>query len=182
MVYIFLADGFESIEAVVPLNMLRRANIDVTAVSITGNLSVKSSLNTFLIADQLFENVDFTNSKMIILPGGQPGATNLMNHEGLKRLITEFAEAGKPLAAICAAPVVLGKLGVLNGRRATVYPGYESLLKEAKVTGNFVEVDENIITAVGPAASFDFTGAIIKLLKGDEVLDKVRKDMRFVKS
>lgn len=181
MVYLFLADGFEAIEAVTPLDILRRADIPIKAVSITGSISVRSSHNIFCNADVLFENADFSDVRMIVLPGGQPGANNLMKHEGLKRLITGFAEAGKPMAAICAAPIILGQLGLLKGLNATVYPGYESLMSGANITGGFVEIAGNIITAIGPAASFEFAGAIIKLLKGEEVLSNVFENMMFRK-
>ena len=115
MVYIFMAQGFEAIEFTTPLDMLIRAGIPVKTVSITGELLVKSSQNIPIMANTLFEELTFDDAEMLILPGGQPGATNLANHKGLELLLRQFMAANKPVAAICAAPMVLGGHGLIEG-------------------------------------------------------------------
>ena len=179
MVYIFLAEGFEAIETITPLDMLIRAGIEVNTISIMDDFLVKSSQGIPVQADDLFENTDFSDAEMLILPGGQPGATNLGKHKGLAAILKYANEHKIPIAAICAAPMVLGKLGLLQGRKATCYPGCESELKGAEYTGSFVEKDGNVITACGPAAAVEFAKAIISLLRGDEVTASVCEKMQF---
>lgn len=177
MVYIFLTDGFEPIEAVTPTDMLRRAGLEVTTVAIGDDFLVHGSRDIPVQADDLFSNTDFSDAEMLILPGG-PGTPGLGKHKGLCQLLKEFAAAGKPVAAICAAPSVLGKLGILDGRKATVYPGCGDGLKNIEFTGRFVERDGNIITAIGPAASAAFAAEIIEMLCGREVREQVCRDMQ----
>lgn len=179
MVYIFLAEGFEAIETITPLDMLIRAGVEVNTISLTDDFLVKSSQGIPVQADDLFENTDFSDAEMLILPGGQPGATNLGKHKGLEALLREAFAKNLPVAAICAAPTVLGKHGLLQGRRATCYPGCEGLLKGAECTESFVEKDENLITACGPAAAVEFAKAIISQLCGDEVTASVCNKMMF---
>ncbi|HBA13592.1 MAG TPA: DJ-1 family protein, partial [Bacteroidales bacterium] len=151
MVYIFLAEGFEAIEVITPLDMLIRAGIEVSTIAIGYEYLVKSSQGIPVQADDLFENTDFSDAEMLILPGGMPGASNLGKHKGLEALLREAMEKKIPVAAICAAPAVLGKHGLLQGRRATCYPGFESHLSKAKLSRKPVVRDGNIITADGPA-------------------------------
>lgn len=179
MVYIFMAQGFEAIEFTTPLDMLIRAAIPVKTVSVTGELLVKSSQNIPIMADALFEDVDFTDADMLILPGGQPGATNLANHKGVEILLRQFMDADKPVAAICAAPMVLGGHGLIEGRRVTTYPGYEPGLGNAICTGALVEQDANLITGKGPAAAVEFANAIIRLLRSEELQKEVCSKMMF---
>lgn len=179
MVYIFMAQGFEAIEFTTPLDMLIRAAIPVKTVSVTGELLVKSSQNIPIMADALFEDVDFTDADMLILPGGQPGATNLANHKGVEILLRQFMDADKPVAAICAAPMVLGGHGLIDGRKVTTYPGYESELGNAICTGALVEQDANLITGKGPAAAVEFANAIIRLLRSEELQKEVCSKMMF---
>ncbi len=179
MVYIFLAEGFEAIETITPVDMLIRAQIPIRMVSVTGNLTVSSSQGVKIQANVLFEDTDFSDAEMLIIPGGQPGATNLGNHKGLEKLILRLAASGKPLAAICAGPTVLGRCGVLKGRKVTVFPGYENDLGGAEYTGGLVEQDGNIITAVGPAAAIEFSKSIITLLRGRQVMSAVCAKMQF---
>lgn len=178
MVYIFLADGFEAIETITPVDMLIRAQIPVCMVSVSGSLTVSSSQGIKIQANVLFEDADFSNAEMLIIPGGQPGATNLGNHKELRNLLSRFAQSGKPLAAICAGPTVLARSGVIKGCKVTVYPGYEDELEEGIYTGRFVEVDGNIITAVGPGAAVEFSKSIINLLRGREVMSSVCANMQ----
>ena len=179
MVYIFMAQGFEAIEFITPLDMLIRAAIPVKTVSVTGELLVKSSQNIPIMADALFEDVDFTDADMLILPGGQPGATNLANHKGVEILLRQFMDADKPVAAICAAPMVLGGHGLIDGRKVTTYPGCEPGLGNAICTGALVEQDANLITGKGPAAAVEFANAIIRLLRSEELQKEVCSKMMF---
>lgn len=158
---VFLATGFEEIEALTPVDVLRRANLPVKTVSITGNLTVMGAHGIPVTADALIEDVNIDDIERIILPGGMPGATNLDTHPLIDQWVNLFAEAGKPISAICAAPLVLGKRNILNNRKATCYPGFETYLQGATYTAACVEKDGNIITGKGPGAAMDFAFAIM---------------------
>jgi len=175
--YIHLAEGFEEIEAVTIIDVLRRAGLNVISVSVTGNRMVKGSHNIEMKADLLFDEVDFTSGEMIILPGGMPGSKNLNEHTGLKQQILEYQKTGKYLAAICAAPIVFGNLGILNGKRAVCYPGYEAHLTGADVQSNSYIVDNNIITGRGVGAALNFSLEIVRILVGEERALQLRKAM-----
>ena len=174
---IFLATGFEEIEAVTTIDILRRGGLNLKTISVTGEKSVEGAHGIPVVADELFENVDFSDAKMLILPGGMPGASNLNNHNGLKKLLSDFRAKNKPIAAICAAPLVLGNLALLDGKKATCYPGYENQLGKAVHTGEPVVVDGNIITAKGPGFTIPFGLSIVELFKGKAVADEVAKGM-----
>ena len=176
-VCIFLAEGFEEMEAMFPLDIMRRGGLNVKTVSVTGNKTVISSHQVPIVADLLFEELKEEDVEMIVLPGGLPGATNLDAHAGLDKLIMSFAAAGKPLAAICAAPSVLGQAGLLNGYKATCYPGFEQFLTGATVTGDNVTVDRNITTGKGPGAAISFATAIITQIAGEEKAREVTSGM-----
>lgn len=169
MNYLFLDNGFEEIEAITTIDLLRRANIPLTTVSITGKPMVLGAHNIAVEADGLFENVDFDDAEMLILPGGQ---THLDKHNGLCELLVHHNDENKEIAAICAAPSVLGKLGILAGKQATCYPGFESWLGESYVGGLVVE-SKNIITGKGPGLAADFAFCIIEHIKGSDVADQV---------
>lgn len=169
MNYIFLDNGFEEIEAITTIDLLRRANIALTTVSVTGVESVLGAHNIAVKADKLFQNVDFADAEMLILPGG---ATNLYECKPLCNLLLQHNEQEKLIAAICAAPAVLGQLGILHGKQATCYPGFENYLGESYVGGLVVE-SKNVITAKGPGLSSDFAFCIIEKLAGPEVADQV---------
>lgn len=179
-VFIHFADGFEEIEAITPVDVLRRAGCEVVTVSVTGNSEVTSARGLIILADKHFVEADYEDADMILLPGGQPGANNLNHHEGLKRQIQLFHEQGKLIAAICAAPLVLGSAGILKGKKATCYPGTEPLLTGATCTGNGVERDGHIITGKGPGYALDFSLALAEVLTGKEKADEVRKAMLIV--
>lgn len=170
--------GLEPIETVTPIDMLRRAGLQVTTVSLGDSLFVEGSRDITIKADRMFNELDFSDAEMLILPGG-PGSPKMIEHAGLCSLLKETAAAGRPLAAICAAPSVLGRLGILDGRRATVYPGCGDGIRNVDFTGRFVQKDGNIITAIGPAASFEFAAEIIGMLCGPEVREAVCADMQF---
>jgi len=174
---IHLAEGFEEIEAVSIIDVLRRAEFDVTVVSVTENLEVTGSHKIKIIAEKLFRDVNYDLIDMIILPGGMPGAGNLNNHLGLREQILNFNESKKLLAAICAAPLVFGNLGILKNKKATCYPGFENQLHGAVVTGENVEVAENIITGKGAGVAFEFALAIVELLKGKVLADELARKM-----
>ncbi len=155
-VYVFLATGFEEIEALAPVDILRRGGVDVKTVSVKDTRYVEGAHRVIVKADNILREVDLDNASMLVLPGGMPGAEELAACHRLNSALMKFDEKGGIIAAICAAPMVLGRLGLLKGRRATCYPGFESYLKGATYTANKIEVDGNIITAYGPGAAFDF--------------------------
>ena len=173
MVYVHLATGFEEVEALTVIDLLRRAGIEVKSVSITGDKRVMGTHNIPVEADILFEDADYDACEMIVLPGGLPGADYLGEHEGLCGHIRSFAENGKYLAAICAAPQVFGAQGVLKGKMATIYPSMESCLIGAEPQDEIVVVDGKIITSMGPATAMPFALKLIEVLKGKAASDKV---------
>ena len=164
-------------EALTPVDVLRRAGLPVKTVSVTGVLTVNGAHGVPVIADMVFEEVKEADTEMIVLPGGLPGATNLDAHKGLSDLIMAFAEAGKPLSAICAAPLVYGKRGLLKGKKATCYPGFDNFLEGAEYTAAMVEKDGNIITGKGPGAAMEFALAVVELLQGKDKVAELRKAM-----
>lgn len=178
-VYLFLADGFETVEALAPVDVMRRAGIEVVTVSIMERKEVFSAQNVTVVADTLYRDVCFDDADALVLPGGGVGTDNLSAHAPLRSLLVEAHSKGKLVAAICAAPMVFGRIGILKGRKATCYPGCESDLFEATYTAAPVEQDDNIITACGPGASFDFGFAIIERLCGGEIVATLRSQMQF---
>lgn len=177
MIYVFLATGFEDIEALAPVDIMRRAGLEVQTVSITGEQIVTSAHGVGIVADMLLSDVDFPKAEMLVLPGGLPGSTNLDACKPLTQAIVRHFEAGGAIAAICAAPLVFGHLGLLQGRRATCYPGVESELKGATYTSAIVEQDSNIITGKGPGAAFEFGYTIVEYFRGQSVSQILREGM-----
>jgi len=180
-VFIFLAEGFEETEAVAAMDIMLRGGLDVTSVSITGNLLVTGAHGITVKADALFEKADISSGDMLVLPGGMPGASNLNAHSGVKSALKQFAASGKKIAAICAAPLVLGGLDLLQGKRATAYPGYESTLKGATCMNSPSVKDGNIITGRGPGFSFQFGLAIVEELQGKAKADEVAEGLLFTR-
>ena len=166
-VNIFFATGFEEVEALTVVDILRRTGIETDMVSVTGELMVTGSHGITVQMDKLFEEID-DSAEMLVLPGGVPGTPNLKAHQGLADMITRYNEAGKYLAAICAAPTVYGDMGLLVGRHATCYPGMEDSLLGAEVLTDAVVVDGHFITSRGLGTAIDFGLALVTLLK-DEV-------------
>lgn len=181
MIYVHLAEGFEEVEALTAVDVLRRAEIEVNTVSVTGKKTVTGTHGIPVEADILYEDADYTKCEMIVLPGGMPGASNLQAHEGLLAHVKCFAENNKKLAAICAAPMIFGACGILEGKNATIYPGMENCLSGANATGEAVEVAGNIITGKGPALAMEFALALVESLKGRDVADAVAKDLLYVR-
>ena len=179
MVFVHLADGFEEIEALTTVDLLRRAEIETETVSVTGHLIVAGSHGIKVVADILFEDAVYTDCEMIVLPGGMPGAANLDAHEGLREKIYSFNKQGKWLAAICAAPIVFGHMGVLKGRKATCYPSFESNLEGAECVEDQVVSDQSVITSRGPATAMAFALKIVEELKGKEAADKLAASLLY---
>ena len=181
-VYVFLADGFEDVEALIPIDVLRRGGVDVTTVSISDFPLVQSAHGVNVEADIMFEQGDFTDADLLFLPGGMPGASNLFAHKGVCKAIVNQHMAGKKVAAICASPaVVLAPLGILDGKKATCYPGFESVLAEnnATYTGDLVTVDGNVTTGEGPAAALPFAYELLSQLVNKQTADQIAEAMRF---
>lgn len=176
-VALFLANGFEEIEALATVDILRRAQIPVETVSITEEKIVTGAHNIPVTANTTFSKADFGAVDVLVLPGGMPGAKHLNEHEGLKKLLLEFNAQNKLVAAICAAPIVLGGLRMLEGRRATCYPGFEPELIGAQVTGENVVVDKNIITGRGPGLVFDFALRLVEQIAGMPTRRKVQEGL-----
>ena len=178
-IYEFLAEGFEEIEALAPVDILRRGGHDVHTVSVTGALWVTSSHGITIKADMLFEETNLDDADLLLLPGGMPGSVNLNAHEGVRLAVLAQDERGKRIGAICAAPMVLGSLGLLQGRRATCSPGFETYLDGAEYTAELFTVDGNIITGEGPAATLPYAYEILSILSGEEVSRQLQKKMQY---
>lgn len=176
-VFIFLANGFEEIEAIAPIDVLRRAELEVVTVSISDRKTVEGAHGIKVKADQLFTETTFGENDYYILPGGLDGMLNLSAHEGVNELLKKQHSAGKKLAAICASPSVLGNLGILEGKEATCYPGFEEKLVGATVSTKSVVEDGNVITGKGPGVAIEFALKIVETLKGKAVADEVAAGM-----
>ncbi|MBQ8391051.1 MAG: DJ-1/PfpI family protein [Clostridia bacterium] len=178
MVYIFLADGFEEIEALAPLDIMRRANIDVLTVGVTGEY-VTGSHNITVKADVLPEKVDYSILDCVILPGGLPGTTNLEKDTRVQSAIDYANENNKLICAICAAPSILGHKGLLDGKEATCYPGFEDSFKDGKYMKQSVVKSDNFITSDGMGSAYKFGFAITAELTSKEVADKIREQIQY---
>ena len=170
---IFFADGFEEIEGLTVVDMFRRAGIPIQTVSISDSLTVTGSHDIKVQADCLLADFDFNTVEMLILPGGMPGTTNLSKGEPLCDALMQFSRQGRYLAAICAAPSILGSLGILNGRVATCYPGFEKKLFGAYITTDPVAKDGHVITSRGMGTSILLGLELVKLLKDEETSKKL---------
>lgn len=175
MVYCFLADGFEEVEAIAPVDMLRRAGVEVKTVGVTGEV-IDGRHGIKVIPDIDIEDITLDESlEAVILPGGLPGATNLEESNGVQKAIDYANEKGKYVCAICAAPQILGHKGLLAGKKAIAYPGFEGELKGAEISGEHVVLDGNIITAKGAGVATEFGLKIVSVLKGDALADEIGK-------
>lgn len=175
--YVFLADGFEEIEGLTVVDILRRGGVNTVTVSVTGSRIIHGAHGIDVCADNVFEELDFVDAEMLVLPGGGGGTKMLSGFEPLIQLLKEFYEAGKYVAAICAAPSILGQLHMLEGRKAICYPGFEEKLLGAEIVQKDAVVDGHIITgrAMGGAAEFALT--LLGLLKGKEKADEIRTEI-----
>lgn len=170
---IFIANGCEEVEALTVVDILRRGGIDIETISITDVAQVTSSRRITFLTDTVKTAVTFSKLDGIILPGGMPGTLNLKEDETVQQVIREFAQEGKLVAAICAAPHVLGEAGLLKGKRATCHPGFEEKLVGAEVEEKAVVTDGNIITSRGMGTAIPFGLEILRYLKGQDAVDKV---------
>ncbi len=176
-VCVFLADGFEEIEGLTVVDLLRRAGIEVTTTSITGNDIIHGAHGIDVLADELFDEVDFEMQDMAVLPGGMPGTLHLEAHHGVKEVLEQYYEKGKYIAAICAAPSILGKYGMLKGRKATSYPGFEEALEGATYVYDEVAVDDFIITSRGMGTAIAFSLKLIEKLISKDKADEIEKSI-----
>jgi 4-methyl-5(b-hydroxyethyl)-thiazole monophosphate biosynthesis len=174
MIYVHLAQGFEEIEAVTVVDILRRGGLDAKTVSVTGQREVTGSHGITLTADLLFEDADYGACEMMVLPGGLPGTTNLQKHKALMETLVGFSESGRPVAAICAAPMIFGAMGLVRGKRATIYPGMEDELKGALVQHDLVVEDDGVVTSQGPATAMEFALALLARMAGQKTADRVK--------
>ena len=174
MVYMFLADGFEEVEALCPLDILRRAGVEVTTVGVGGRDMIRGSHGITVQADIVDVMYRDSNPEMIILPGGMPGSDNLDKSKTVDAALRAGARNGAYLCAICAAPFVLGKRGLLEGKSAVCFPGFEEYLAGASVIEDKTVVrDGNIITAKGMGAAFEFGLELVRVLKDDATAEKI---------
>lgn len=177
MVYIFLADGFEETEMIAPWDILIRGGLDVKMVGVTGEY-VTGAHNMVVKSDISLEDVDVEKGEMFILPGGMPGTSNLDACEKVREIILTAYEGGKYVGAICAAPMVLGKLGILRGRKATCFPGFEEYLQGADLVREHCVRDGNVVTAIGAGGAMEF-GFTLLACFDKEKSDEVRKSMQY---
>ena len=179
MVYVFLADGFEEIEALATVDILRRAKIEVLTVSVSQK-TVHGAHGIDVIADITANEFDKQKSfDCVMLPGGMPGTKNLDKSPLVKEVLKKAEEENKIIAAICAAPLVLGKMGLLKGKNAVCYPGFESDLLGANIVNEPCVRDKNFLTGKGPGAALDFAFSLCDMLKGEtKTSSKLKKEMQ----
>lgn len=181
MIYLFLADGFEEVEALAPLDMLRRAGLDVRTVSITADRTVTGAHNVTVTADlsgEIFEAAHDHRPDMVIFPGGMPGTTNLDRSSLVDSVLQDAVAADAYIAAICAAPMILGKRGLLEGKRATCYPGFENFLFGAAEIGGKVVTDGKIITAAGMGVATQFGAALVSALTDEATAEQILRSIQ----
>lgn len=176
MIYIFLAEGCEEVEALSPLDVLKRAKLDVMTACVTGDI-ITSSHGVKIVADTTIDKISKEDIDAIILPGGMPGTLNLYQSERVKELVAYCMESNKPLCAICAAPLILGRMGYLNGKNAICYPGFEDELKGAKICEDSICKDGNIITAKGVGVALEFGLKIVEELKGKAEALRIKQEI-----
>ena len=174
MVYFFIAEGFEEIEALCPLDILRRAGIEATTVGI-GSREIVGAHGITVKCDMCDAEFCDDSAEMIFLPGGMPGTLGLKSSETVRKAVLAANERGTYIAAICAAPMILGELGLLRGKEAICYPGFEDKLIGAKISDSRVVADGKILTAAGMGVALDFGLLIVKMLKGEKAADELRR-------
>lgn len=177
---VFFGTGYEEIEALTVVDILRRGGLPVKMVSITEDTFVTGSHNITVKMDAVIGELDFEQVEMIVLPGGMPGTKNLEACELLMQQVDAFDKEGKPISAICAAPSILGHRGVLNGRNACSYPGFEAQLQGAKVSMNKVEVSEHVTTSRGMGTAIPFALELLARFKGKEAADKMAEGIIYL--
>lgn len=176
---IFLAEGFEEVEALTVVDVLRRGGVEASMVSVSGNIVVNGAHNIKVNADKLFARKTYDDVDMLILPGGGLGTKNLTEHKQLNGELFKANSDGRYIAAICAAPSVLGLAGFLDGFTAVCYPGFEVHLVGAKIGKTNVVKDRNIITSKGPGTAAEFAIVLLEILEGAGKAEEVRKAMLY---
>lgn len=178
MIYVFLADGFEETEAVAPIDIIRRAEKEVITVGV-GSDTVRSSHGITMLADITDMQVELDERlEMIVLPGGMPGTLNLEKNPVVQAAIDFCAQRNIPIAAICAAPSILGKKGLLKGKKAICFPGFEGFLEGAEISSDSVVTDGNITTGVGPGAAIDFGLRLVEILANEKKAQLIAAGMQ----
>lgn len=177
MVYVFLADGFEETEMIAPWDILIRGGLEVKLVGVTGEY-VTGAHSITVKSDMSLDEVDVKKGDMFILPGGMPGTSNLDKNEKVREIILEAYNEGKYVAAICAAPMVLGKLGILKGKKATCFPGFEEYLDGAHLVREHAVRDGNVVTSIGAGGALEFGFALLGCFDENKA-NEVRKSMQY---
>lgn len=176
-VYVHLAEGFEEIEAITVVDVLRRASLEVRTVAIGKSKMVKGTHGICVESDLYFEDANYEACSMIVLPGGMPGTLHLKEHKGLRETLLDFYEKEKWIAAICAAPMILGELDLLKGKAATIYTGMEEHLKGARTLNQRVVQDKHIITSKGPGTAMEFALKLVEVLTDLKTAQNLEKEM-----
>ncbi len=179
MIYVFLANGFEECEALCPIDILRRANFEVVTVGV-GNKTVVGAHNIPIVCDIKTDDVAFENIEAVILPGGMPGTVNLENDATVQKVIDFANDNNVIIGAICAAPSILGHKGILKGKKATCFDGFEKDLIGADVQNTAVVTDGNIITAKGAGVAFQFGFELLSNLKNEKTTEELKYGMKFI--
>lgn len=180
MIYLLLAEGFEETEAIAPADVLRRGGAEVTFVGVAGR-TVTGAHGITVQADITADDWDFTDTECVILPGGMPGTLNLQQNQKVQACLAYCHANHRTIAAICAAPMVLGELGLLRGKKAVCFPGYEDSLEEAEYCDEDVVVDDNVITARGAGVALQFGAAILDAVSDVEKGNKILRQMQLSK-
>lgn len=176
-VYVFLADGFEEIEGLTVVDILRRAGVDTDMVSVMDRKMIKGAHDISVVADSMFGEHDYRDADLLVLPGGMPGTLHLKEHEGLAALLEQFNSEGKRIAAICAAPSILGEAGMLKGKKACSYPSFEEKLDGAEVLQKPFVTDGHITTGRGMGAAIPFALELTALLCGKEKSEEIGRSI-----
>ena len=176
---VFFAEGTEECEALLVVDLLRRAKVEVTVASATGNRAITSSHKVHILADALAEDIDYSDVDLVVLPGGIPGTPNLAANKTVTDTCVSFARSGKKVAAICAAPSVLASLGLLEGKNATAHAAFQDKLAGAKVLDTEVVVDGNITTSYGLGGAIPFALELVRQLAGEAEADRIRKAIAY---
>ena len=177
MVYVFFADGFEELEALSPVDVLRRAGVAVTTVGV-GKRQITGAHQIPILCDTTTQELQIRDLEMIVLPGGMPGTTNLEASEIVMAAVDQALEEGKWITAICAAPSILGHRGILKGKKAICFPGFEDALEGAELSKEPVCIDGNIITAKGAGVALEFALTLVACLKGEDTARKLKETMQ----
>lgn len=178
MVYVLMVNGFEDVEAIEPIDIMRRAGIGVKTVGVMGK-NATSSHDITIETDILIDDINKDDMEMLVLPGG-PGHTNLDESPEVQGLITYALEKDIYIAAICASPSILGKRGILDGKNYTCFPGFEKYAPNGNFTGEKATLDGKILTGKGAGAASNFGFKMVEILKGKDIADKLKKEMQYI--